>query len=358
MGFYENGPNEKRDYSVKSDIKNQISKLRIIKKLFNVLSSKAFLLWLIGGWIVYYVLSSIWEKEAFGGFAAGINKNPLIQVPFVMFLISGYLNLIRGSKDVFKKRKIQFLAWLVLPVGTLLFLTGFFLSLYLRQSGQTILGEGDVISPPWVSETYKVADIKPGLRESLLDTAVDRGIFAHEPEITLLDKSMNSFKVGAFPPTKIDGTYYHILNFGIAPGIRLLQDGRIRSEGYMPLRILVLGSSDFFEIPPYPYRFLISLEPEKTFQKAELSVSMFNFKTPVYRIRVFKGEKLIAEGNSRRGIKFDDLALHFFDHTFWVSLKAARDPGRPVMLSGILLIAAGVPISLIRFLTGLFQKKS
>jgi hypothetical protein len=177
---------------VKSNIKNQISKLRIIKKLFNILSSKAFLLWLIGGWIVYYVLSSIWVKEAFGGFAAGISKNPLIQIPFVMFLISGYLNLLRTSAGIIKKGKFQFFVWLLLPAGALLFLTGFFLSLYLRQSGQKILGEGDVISPPWVSETYNVTDIKPGLRESLLDTAVDRGIFAHEPEITLLDKSMKN----------------------------------------------------------------------------------------------------------------------------------------------------------------------
>ena len=74
-------------------MENQKSKLGIVKLIFNIISSKVLLFWMIGGWVIYYVLTSIWMDEAFGSFAMGIGNNPLIQVPFVLFLIAGYLNL-------------------------------------------------------------------------------------------------------------------------------------------------------------------------------------------------------------------------------------------------------------------------
>ncbi len=335
----------------------QDTRYKIIKMPIRLLSSKVFLLWIIGGWIVYYVLSAIWMKEVFASFVMGIERSPFIQIPFILFLISGYLNLIRASKDVFKKGRIQFLAWLFLPAGMLLFFTGFFLSISVRESGQRIIGEGDIIKPPWSSESYSITSIEPGLKETFLDIDADKGIFAYEPKLTILNKNSNSYEVGAFPPTKIDNTYYHILNFGLAPGIRLLQGGNTRDEGYMPLRILVPGSSDYFEIPPYPYRFLISMEPEKTFQKGDLRASQFNFKEPLYRVRVFKGEKVIAEGDSRQGIRFDDFTLHFFEPTFWILLEAVKDPGVPVIRFGIFLVVIGGPMSLMRFLSKLFKKE-
>ena len=328
-----------------------------IKSFFSIFSSKVFLLWMIGGWIVYYVLSSIWMEEAFGGFAAGIGKNPLIQIPFVIFLIAGYLNLIRASMKVLKKGKVQFFAWIILPLGLLIFFTGFFLSLCFRESGQRMIGEGDIIKPPWVKETYRVTGIEPGLKESLPDSDMDKSFFLHEPKLTLMDKNSDSHSVGAFPPVNIDGTYYHILNFGIAPGIKLFQGSNNRFAGYKPLRILSPGKSDFFEIQPYPYRFLVSLEPERTFQKGGSNLSEFNISKPVYRARVFRGEKVIAEGDSRGGIHFDGFRLFFVEHTFWALLEAAKDPGLPVLRLGILLIAAGIPLSLIRWIYKVFNNR-
>ncbi len=329
-------------------MKDQQSKLKSIKSIFNILSSKAFLLWMTGGWITYYVMTSIWMDEAFAGFANGIGEDPFIQVPFVVFLITGYLNLIRASVTVLQKGKVQFIAWSVLPLGILLFFTGFFLSLLLRESGQRIIGEGDIIKPPWVRETFNVKGIQPGLKDRLRNTDADTSIFSREPELTLTDKNSESYRVGVFPPIKIDATYYHILNFGIAPDIKLLQGGRLIFEGYQPLRILTPEQNDFFEIPSFPYRFLISMAPEKSFQKGKLSVPDYNFKKPVYSARVYKGEKIIAEGNSTQGISFDNFTLHFADHTFWAMLEAARDPGLPVLRFSLLLIIIGIPLSFTR----------
>lgn len=319
-----------------------------IKLLTAALSSKAFLVWMTGGWIVYYVFSAIWIEEAFGGFATGLSTNPLIQFPFALFLVSGYMNLVRASREVLKKGKIQFALWVVMPLGALLFFTGFSLSLYFRESGQRIIGEGDIIKPPWVSETYHVAGIEPGLRDSMLDIEANKGIFLHEPEMTLVDRYSNFHKVGAFPPTKIDDTYYHILNFGIAPGIKLYKDGSLKYEGYMPLKVLMPGSSDFFEIGPYPYRFLVLIQPENVSLRG--SALRYDLKAPVYNVQVFKGEKVIAEGSSGQGVLFDGYTLYFTDHTYWVMLEAVKDPGMPVLILGILLIVIGLPASLVRVL--------
>jgi hypothetical protein len=327
---------------------DQQSKFKGIKSIFTLLSSKALLFWMTGGWITYYVMTSIWMDEAFGSFAVGIGETPFIQITFVVFLITGYLNLIRASISILRKGKIQFIAWSVLPLGTLLFFTGFFLSLLLRESGQRIIGEGDIIKPPWVRETLNVKDIQPGLKDLLRNTDADTSIFSREPELTLMDKNSESYRVGVFPPVKIDATYYHILDFGIAPDIKLLRGGKLMFEGYQPLRILTPGKNDFFEIPSFPYRFLISMAPEKSFQKGKLSVSDYNFQKPVYRARVYKGEKVIAEGNSTQGISFDNFTLYFTDHTFWAMLEAAKDPGLPVLRFSLLLIIIGIPLSFTR----------
>ncbi|MCK5504536.1 MAG: hypothetical protein KAJ10_05210, partial [Thermodesulfovibrionia bacterium] len=82
-------------------------KYKIIKLPFEVLSSKVFLFWMIGGWVIYYVLTSIWMDEAFGSFAVGIGNNLLIQVPFVIFLVAGYLNFLRASMHVLKEGKAR-----------------------------------------------------------------------------------------------------------------------------------------------------------------------------------------------------------------------------------------------------------
>lgn len=337
---------------------DQKLKLWNIKSIISILSSKVFLLWMIGGWITYYVLSYIWMEEAFGSFAVGIRNNFFIQVSFIVFLISGYLNLVRKAIHVLKEGTLSFAAWLVLPLGVLLFFTGFFLSLFLRESGQRMIGEGDIIKPPWVTETYRVKQIEPGLKESLPDTAMDKSIFAREPQLILTDKDSRSYRIGTFPPEKIKDTYYHILDFGVAPGIKLYQGSQMKFGGYRPLKVLTPGRSDFFEIQPFPYRFLVTMKAEKVFEKAGVYTYKFNIRKPSYQIRVFMGEKVIAEGDPGQGVRFGNFRLFFIDQTFWIMLEAVKDPALPVLRIGILLIVFGIPVYLIRALIAVRSKSS
>lgn len=97
----------------------------------------------------------------------------------------------------------------------------------------------------------------------------------------------------------------------------------------MPLMILLPGSSDYFEVSPYPYRFLVSLEPSRTFQKGNLIASEYKTKEPLFRVRMFKGEEIVAEETSNNTIVFDNLTLSFTEPTFWIQLEAVKDPAYP-----------------------------
>lgn len=338
----------------------EATKFKALKVFLNILSSSAFLIWLIGGWIIYYVFSAIWMKEAFSHFSSGLRRNLLIQIPFAVFLVSGYMNLVRSSIDVFKERKGGFFAWVFLPAGILIFFTGFFISVNARQFEWIVAGEGHDIKPQWSSASYRIANVNSGIKTSFLDIDVDtgKGIFKYEPKLTLMDNNLKTYEVGAFPPTKIDDTYYHILNFGLAPGIRLLENNSIKDEGYIPLRILNPKSSDSFEIKPYPYKFLVSLEPEKVIQKGNMKASEFNTKNPLYRVRILDGEKIIAEDISKEEIRFNNLTLKFFGLTFWFQLEVVKDPGVHVILSGILMILSGIILLLLRFLFKIIFRKN
>ncbi|RJQ47629.1 MAG: hypothetical protein C4538_05000 [Nitrospiraceae bacterium] len=332
------------------------SALKLIQLPLNVLSSKAFFLWIIGGWILYYVLSAIWAREAFAGFISGLEGNALIRIPFILFLVSGYFNLIRASVSVLKKGGIQFFLWLLLPLGALIFFTGFFISVSLKQIEQVIVGEGDIVQPSWSSDSYMITKINPGLRENITDMDAWKGIFAYEPKMTLVDRNSRPFLVGAYPPEKIGNTFFHILNFGLAPGVRLFEKNQIKSEGYMALKILQPGSSDLFEIEGYPYRFQVSMEPEKIFQGEGGIVSRYNLKLPVYKVKVYRDEEVIAEGISKEGIKFDDLDIGFYEPVFWSMLEIVNDPGIRLIKTGILLIVIGLPGTLSRIVASKVKK--
>jgi hypothetical protein len=328
---------------------------RVLKMPIGVISSKACLLWLAGGWIMYYVSSAIWIEEAFGFFVYGIKNNLFIQIPFLIFLASGYLNVLRVFKDKLRGEKLGFISWLMLSIGTLLYFTGFFLSINVRQYDNRLVGVGHSLKLPWDRDTYSFSAVDPGLKNSFKKSDSD-GVLAYEPGITMTDSSSNSYRIGAYPPVRIDGTYFHILNYGLAPGVRFYDKGILIDEGYMPLRILPPGMSDFFDIRSYPFRFLVFLAPEYTEHGGHHPEPVFNLKTPVYNTRVFSGEKMIAEGDSREGLSFNSYYLRYFEPTYWIQLESAKDPGMLVMRYGIFIFVFGVPMYILRLIWSLIKK--
>jgi hypothetical protein len=323
------------------------TRFKTVKYILTFLSSKALLLWLIGGWLMYYVASAIWMEEAFAFFVSGVEKNTLIRIPFVLFLVSGYFNLVRVFINKLKGSKVGFSAWLMLSIGVMLYFTGFFLSINFRQFDSRLVGEGHMLRLPWDMKNYRISTVTPGLKDKYKKT-VSGGLLEREPKITITDSSSNIYEVGAYPPVSIEGTYVHILNYGVAPGVELYADGALTKKGYMALRLLPPGRSDYFDLQPLPYRFLVSLAPDHSDFGGHHPVPEFNLKDPVYSTRVFKGDKIIAEGDSTKAVKFDRFALAYFEPKYWVQLESARDPGILVMRLGIFLFVFGIPVYILR----------
>src|SRR3990172_4204547 len=115
---------------------------KILLAPVRVLSSKAFLVWIIGCWIVYYVVSSIWLRESFGDFAGSLQTKQLIRIPYLLFLTSGCLNFIRSFRETIGKGKTRAIARAVLPLGLMIFAAGYYISLTSRQFDWIIVGEG------------------------------------------------------------------------------------------------------------------------------------------------------------------------------------------------------------------------
>lgn len=322
----------------------------MIKGILKALAGKGVLIWLAGGWVVFYVTWAIWSKEAFAAFAMGLGQNPLIRVPFMVFLLSAFLNLLRVSRAVYKGAKtpakgwVVFVLWVFLPAGVFLFMVGFFMSANFRQEARLLVSEGKIVR--WQESVYRVQEIKAPLEEELLDVATEPGIssiFKYEPKIVLA-RGDERHEVGAFPPKSIDGTYYHILNFGLAPGIRLSREGAVLWEGYIALWVLPPGAVDGFKISRYPYRFSIKIVPEKIIEKGKTTARIYSLKSPAYEVTVRKGENVLFKGSSKDGVRFDSLALSFFKPSYWALLEVVKDPGRIVIILSLALIAVGIPL--------------
>lgn len=328
-------------------------KAGFISRAIRLLSSATFLFRIAGVWIAYYVLSAIWTEGAFAAFAYGLSENPLVQVPFLLFLISGFLNLVRMLREEAGKGIARLVTKMLLPFGVFILLAGYFISLSTRQFDWVIAAEGHTFKPPWGDESFTVSGIRPGIKESFLDSdemgKSGSDIFAYEPKATIVDSASKPVVIGAFPPARIGNSYGHILNFGLAPGIRLTEGDELKQEGYMPLRLLPPGNNDSFEIQPYPYLFEVSLEPEKVIEKGRTRASQYNLKLPRYRVRVLKGEKTIAEDVSTDRLSFDNLTISFFEPTYWIQIELVKDRGALLVLAGLFLTAVGIPIYVVRY---------
>lgn len=332
--------------------------LRFLNRIFVLLSSREMIFWIMGLWLIYYTISMIWNQEAFAHFIFGLKSNVAMQLPFVLFLVSGYLNLIRASVAAFGDSWARAMRIAVLPLALMLVFTGVFISITTRQFEWIMAMPGDSIQPHWSSARYKVEDVDPGVKERILDIDIEKGggLFKYEPKATLQKSSSEVYKIGAFPPSKIGDSFFHVLNFGFAPSLSLSEQGLVKVQEFVPLKILAPGSSDTFGIPPLPYKFLISLEPEKVHQKGNVKAAEYNMQDPLYRIRILEGQKVIAEEVTKEKVEFNNMSLGFQRHVFWVKLEAVKDRGVYLILSGLFLAIAGIPLYVAELVMRIFHK--
>lgn len=323
----------------------------VLYKPWSLLSGRKMLLWLLGLWAMLYIGYAIWAKEAFSFFILMLSSNIVFQAPFALFLFSMIANIIRSSIRRFRESALGFFLWIPLSMGIFIFMAGFFISAVYRHTGTIFVMQGDIVKPPWQDVVYVIDGIDPAIKEEFVSGIDDDeksggflGVFKHEPRI-VLRRGASTIEVGAFPAKNIDGTYYHILDFGLAPGIRLTDSsGRVIKQGHAVKRLIPPPSADWLELDPLPYEIRMWIEPYKTIEKNRAMLKYYNLKSPHYMIRVERGESTVFENIVKNRAEFEGYMVEFSPPTYWVRLEAAKSPGMPLMYAGIILITVGLPM--------------
>lgn len=327
-----------------------------MKKLITLLSSKEFFIWLIGIWIFYYIISATYGKEVLASFLVSLGSNPVLIFLYLVFLISFFLRIIKGLQGQINKGILYTICGFLLPVGIFLVLVYILIHANTSDREKILAAEGEVIVPASLEFPLTVHKIETNIKERFLDIEGDGGIFLErEPTIILIVDGKKK-RVGAYPPGYIKGKFIHMLDFGIAPRISIIADGQKVAEGPIAVRLLPPGREDFFEIPDLPYRFYLKLHPNEVIQKGNIKGRAYNLSSPLYFIRITKGEKVLFEGISDSNISFENHSLSLSGYTRWIYFDIVKDPAMPLFLTGLLMVVAGIPARVVLFIGRLFRR--
>lgn len=316
-----------------------------MRRAIGILLSGRTLFWLAFAWAFAYVTYATWASEAFGHYMQALHDSLIVQIPFALFLVIAAFNFSRAFWHRWSAgARVSCVAWAVLPAGVLVFMCGFFLSASMRQQVSGFFGRGDTVRPPWESGEFVIEDFATSIGREYIDGLGDEGvIFQYEPKLTM-SSGAKRYEVGVFPPVRIGDAYYHIMDFGYAPGVSVSQAGMELARGYVIQRLLPPGATDRFSLDGLPYNFEMSMAPARTISKGEAEARVYDMEMPRYHVRIYKGEQMLFEGRSDGPVIFDEAhSLEIYGYDYWVWLEAARSPGLAVMVAGIWMMVAGLP---------------
>lgn len=298
---------------------------------------------------VSYLSFSVWSSEAFAWHMTQLKNSLPAQLLAVLFVLNVSGRTVQAAWNL-RQSRLRLLMRLPLFLGLIIFLSAFFLSHVFRSVRWELVGEGDMVSPGPGRE-YRVIRVDPALDDEVYRSETSTGVFRYEPRLMLADPAGGQYTVGAYPPRRIAGDYFHVLNFGIGPGIELIDRGQTVSKAYVALRLLPFGSVDSFKIPPYPYLFHLSVLPGKTLMQGERRVRHYDLKHLRYRIEIEKGEKVILREESDDTVVFDgQMRIRYFGSDKWILLEEVRDPFLVWFVTGLFLLAAGLVVYPFSFL--------
>lgn len=320
-----------------------------MKRLFEMLGSRILAIWMITMGIVYYLTVAVWAKEAFASLVENLRSNPLFILPAVLLFANITVRGIKAMLRVRRNRRIMFLR-LPLIAGLILFLFASFMSNAFRQGQWKVVGVNDVLEYGEGKE-FRVTRIDPAIKNEVISIEGDGGIFSYEPSLVLMDRDGVRYEVGAYPPTRVKGLYMHVLQFGLAPGIEFLERQAVIAKGYMIMRLLPFGGTDGFEIPPYPYRFNLSIRPDRMIRKGSETAYHYDIERPLYNVVITKGDKLVSESETDTGLSFDgQMRLNFFKPDFWIMLETVKDPFLALFVGSGALLVLGIVLYPFSFL--------
>jgi hypothetical protein len=311
-----------------------------VQAILSFVRSETATIWFLGFFIIYYLAKTVWSTEAFASLMENLSSSNLFRSAYVL-LVLNITSRVSFAAWRLRRRKVLFFLRMPLYAGLILFLIFFFLGLNVRESNLALVSKGDPVEIPWEHEVYRVVSVDSALERHAL-RGDESLIFDYEPRITLIDGSGVHYNIGAFPPQRINSGYLHILNFGIAPGVELRQNGEVLYSGHIPMSLTPFGTIDSFEVKQLPYKFYMNILPTRTIKKGRETAREYDLSNPRYGVEVTRGDALIAKGQTDRTISFDGpVSLSFISPIDWVLLQSVYDPFLKPLLAGVVLLLMG-----------------
>ncbi len=323
-----------------------------MRMLFEWLSSATLTVWFLTAFVLYYLTMAIWSEEAFAHFIEALSSSWPVRVLYIMFALNVTLRITTTLGRTFKKRKVKFFLMGPFMVGIVLFLFSSFLSVNLRQTKWLLVGQDQTVVLPWEEGIFRVLKIEPAIKQNTLRIGSSTRVFDYEPFLLLAGPDGQVRRIGAFPAKKVSKTYFHVLNFGLAPEVELYRQGRLLQKGYLALKVLPFGAVDRFTMQGLPYEFFIHIVPNKVTKKGDTSARYYDITRPVYNLEVFKADRRVLNTQVRDEVSFDGYTLRFLSPTYWELLEAVRDPVYPVFVLSLVLCIIGI----VPWVLGVFMK--
>jgi hypothetical protein len=324
---------------------------KVIKILFNILASKELFAWLIILWVVYYIAAAIYIREALAIFIVELGSNPVFIFLHLLFLTVFFLRIMLDMRSHLSKGILFTAGKAFLPVGIFLIILYILIHSITNIREKVLAAEGDMLFPRGMTAPLKLDTVSLNIKSPII-AGIHNGqktIFEREPTV-LFEVRGKKKKMGAYPPAYIKGRFFQLLDFGIAPQITIKRDGEKIIEAPVALKLFPPGREDFFEIPGLPYRFYVKLHPvqkektpDETIQKEKTRERFYDLSSPVYFVTIFKGDVLIHQGETLKGVSFKNYNLSFSGYIPWVHFVIVNDPGMPILAIGLLMVVIGIP---------------
>jgi hypothetical protein len=316
----------------------------MLRSLWSFVASKALTVWLVGLFLLYYLTMAVWSEEAFGTYISHLSSNNLFRAFYLLFLLNITVRTIR-SFHALRQRRVAIMLRLPLIAGVVLLLAAVFGSVNMRSLlWSQPVGEGDPLIIPWEKTSYRIRSVVPAVKKRSLRTEAS-AIFDYEPGATIVDDSGREHSIGAFPPSKMGTTYLHVLQFGIGPGFEVRRGKELITRGFVALRLTPFGVVDQFELEGLPYRFYVSIMPNRVVKRGRESANEYDLERTRYRVEAVRGDAVVARAETEGEFPVEGgITLRFLPPADWIIVQAVHDPFLPWIALGLALILCGLPL--------------
>jgi len=267
-----------------------------MKKVLKYLSSGIFIMGILFFMTLFYSIK-----------AMNISKETLRILFNDTFFIFLYLLLLFSlTMRIFRKRLALFEGLI------LIFLLLISISIKAFNTQHIVLREGDR------NEEMEIISIK-GIPESIIITGNERPERFSNIEIEIRSGNLIK-KLKPFPFTMINRGLIGLDDIGISPVVEIRSGGSV----YLEDKLTLLPPPKRLSISPEKgINLSIGLEPARVLKKGRLDIKEYDLKSPVYRVILKKGERVLLERSFRDGDEamVEGITLKVRNTAIWIKCK-------------------------------------